>query len=505
MSPARVRTLSFAFAAVFLLLGDLVLFIIIPVVARSPTTTGSVGASRPRSVLDHRRADPPRPRTVRGRRHHPGARERWPSPRSCAGARLDGRRERDLLLLPRRRRGLRRGAGALRRRPRGARRARSSPCSAPTAPASRRCCKRHHRAGRPDRRRHLLRRARHHPRRRRRRHAKLGIVQVPGGKGVFPTLTVAENLELAAWLLQATTRGTSTRRRRGGARAASRGCASACDQMAGNLSGGEQQMLALAMAFIAKPQAADDRRAVARPGADDRRAAARHRPRASTPQGTTIILVEQSVNVALTARRPRRTSWRRARCASTGRPPSCSSATTSCARCSSKARPSVRRRAEGHVAGRGARRAALRGGGRRACSSAAGSTKQLRRHPGRRRRRPRAARGRDPRAHRAQRRRQDDAVRPHLRLPRARRRAASCSTARRHRRGARTSGPRLGLGRSFQDARLFPSLTVAETSPSRSSATSRCATTSPPRSRLPGGRSSTEDDVARAGRRRSSS
>ncbi len=30
--------------------------------------------------------------------------------------------------------------------------------------------------------------------------AELGITQVPGGRGVFPSLTVAENLRMGAWL-----------------------------------------------------------------------------------------------------------------------------------------------------------------------------------------------------------------------------------------------------------------------------------------------------------------
>ncbi len=40
------------------------------------------------------------------------------------------------------------------------------------------------------------------------------------------------------------------------------------DQQAGTLSGGEQQMLALARAIVCAAAAADARRAVARPGAD---------------------------------------------------------------------------------------------------------------------------------------------------------------------------------------------------------------------------------------------
>ena len=72
------------------------------------------------------------------------------------------------------------------------------------------------------------------------------------------------------------------------------------DEPAGNLSGGQQQMLTLGMAFIGQAPAADDRRAVAR--AWPRRSwpsCSRWCGRCAT-QGTTIILVEQSVNVALT-------------------------------------------------------------------------------------------------------------------------------------------------------------------------------------------------------------
>ena len=61
----------------------------------------------------------------------------------------------------------------------------------------------------------------------------------------------------------------------------SRSCASALDDPAANLSGGQQQMLALGMAFLVRAQAAGDRRAVARPGAGGRRAAARRRARPS--------------------------------------------------------------------------------------------------------------------------------------------------------------------------------------------------------------------------------
>jgi branched-chain amino acid transport system ATP-binding protein len=83
--------------------------------------------------------------------------------------------------------------------------------------------------------------------------SKLGIIQVPGGKAVFPTLTIAEHFRASTWLYaKEDPREVRARidrvldlfprlRERWG-------------QMAGNLSGGEQQQLALGMAFVAKPR-----------------------------------------------------------------------------------------------------------------------------------------------------------------------------------------------------------------------------------------------------------
>ena len=125
--------------------------------------------------------------------------------------------------------------------------------------------------------------------------ATLGISQMPGGQGVFGSLTVGENLRLAGWT-----------RSHGDADAAiedvlttfpvlrERYNASAAD-----LSGGQQQMLALGMAFVAKPRVllidelslglapvvVGQLLPLVRRLADD---------------GVAVILVEQSVNVALT-------------------------------------------------------------------------------------------------------------------------------------------------------------------------------------------------------------
>jgi len=124
-----------------------------------------------------------------------------------------------------------------------------------------------------------------------------GVVQVPGGRGTFPGLTVAENLRLAAWPYQhdpayvaesteAVLEHFPTLRERWG-------------DLAGNLSGGEQQMLTLGMAFIAKPRLLmiDELSLGLAPIVVDRLLRIVEAIRA---RGTTVILVEQSVNVALT-------------------------------------------------------------------------------------------------------------------------------------------------------------------------------------------------------------
>ena len=129
------------------------------------------------------------------------------------------------------------------------------------------------------------------------RTAARGIVMVPGGKGVFPTLTVRENLELAGWLFTDDKERVATAteevldyfpilRER-------------WNEMAGNMSGGEQQMLTLGQAFIAKPKvlAIDELSLGLAPVIVEQLLEI---VRAIHAAGTTIILVEQSVNVACT-------------------------------------------------------------------------------------------------------------------------------------------------------------------------------------------------------------
>ncbi|WCO68743.1 MFS transporter [Iamia majanohamensis] len=126
--------------------------------------------------------------------------------------------------------------------------------------------------------------------------ALLGIGQVPGGKGVFPGLTVAENLRVAGWMA----------RRDPGALAGRRARVDAMfpvlverrDDVAANLSGGQQQMLALSMAFLTRPKllVIDELSLGLAPVVVEQLLDV---VRALRDEGTTILLVEQSVNVAL--------------------------------------------------------------------------------------------------------------------------------------------------------------------------------------------------------------
>ncbi len=80
---------------------------------------------------------------------------------------------------------------------------------------------------------------------------KRGIVQCPEGRGVFPNLTVEENLDLGAYLRRdpAEIHRDLERVYVLFSRLKERS-----KQMAGTLSGGEQQMLAIGRALMARPQ-----------------------------------------------------------------------------------------------------------------------------------------------------------------------------------------------------------------------------------------------------------
>ena len=124
-----------------------------------------------------------------------------------------------------------------------------------------------------------------------------GIATVPGGQGVFGGLSVADNLRAAGWLLRGDPDKRSARveaaldlfpvlRQR-------------LDDPATELSGGQQQMLALAMAFLSRPKLlmVDELSLGLAPVVVDQLLDV---VRDLRDQGTTIVLVEQSVNVALT-------------------------------------------------------------------------------------------------------------------------------------------------------------------------------------------------------------
>ena len=124
-----------------------------------------------------------------------------------------------------------------------------------------------------------------------------GIVQMPGGQGVFGSLTVRENLELAGW---------TNRRDEAGVRAAIDETLATfpvlvdrLDDPAGNLSGGQQQMLALGMSFVMRPRILliDELSLGLAPTIVGQLLPIVRRMAAD---GVTVVLVEQSVNVALT-------------------------------------------------------------------------------------------------------------------------------------------------------------------------------------------------------------
>ena len=78
-----------------------------------------------------------------------------------------------------------------------------------------------------------------------------GVVQVPEGRKIFPSLTVLENLEMGSYIAAA-----KARRREGLAQvfALFPRLEERVGQAAGTMSGGEQQMLAIGRALMARPR-----------------------------------------------------------------------------------------------------------------------------------------------------------------------------------------------------------------------------------------------------------
>jgi ABC-type branched-subunit amino acid transport system ATPase component len=123
---------------------------------------------------------------------------------------------------------------------------------------------------------------------------KIGVVQLRGGSGTFAPLTVDENLKMACYLFPSREIGERMNRvldifpELGLLRSS----------LAGNLSGGEQQMLAFAMCLVHDPEilVIDELSLGLAPIVVDRLldVVARLRER-----GQTLIVVEQSLNIAL--------------------------------------------------------------------------------------------------------------------------------------------------------------------------------------------------------------
>ncbi|WP_223638766.1 ABC transporter ATP-binding protein [Corallococcus sp. EGB] len=78
-----------------------------------------------------------------------------------------------------------------------------------------------------------------------------GMAHAPEGRGIFPNLTVYENLELGAYLRKDTVQVRQDMDKGFGLFPVLR---ERQKQLAGTLSGGEQQMLAIARALLSKPQ-----------------------------------------------------------------------------------------------------------------------------------------------------------------------------------------------------------------------------------------------------------
>ena len=124
--------------------------------------------------------------------------------------------------------------------------------------------------------------------------AARGIVVMPGGAATFPGLTVADNLRAATWA-----GGPDAEARVDEVLALFPALQNRLNAVASTLSGGEQQMVGLAQAFVLKPTLLliDELSLGLAPAVIEELLGVIRRMAAD---GTTVVLVEQSLNVALT-------------------------------------------------------------------------------------------------------------------------------------------------------------------------------------------------------------
>jgi branched-chain amino acid transport system ATP-binding protein len=125
--------------------------------------------------------------------------------------------------------------------------------------------------------------------------AARGVGHAPGGDGVFPSLTVAEHLRLARWLVRDRRAADDDIRDALGRFPV---LAARLREPAGNLSGGEQQLLTLTMAMVARPHLllVDELTLGLAPAVTEHVISLLEQLRAS---GTTVVVVEQSLDLAL--------------------------------------------------------------------------------------------------------------------------------------------------------------------------------------------------------------
>ena len=249
---------------------------------------------------------------------------------------------------------------------------------------------------------------------------------MPGGKGIFPNLSVRENLVLGSWMNDDQ---IDVAARLADVFEIFPALRERIDTLAGQLSGGEQQQLSLAQAFLCKPQLLliDELSLGLAPAVVGQLVEI---VKEINRRGVTVIVVEQSVNVALTIA-TRAVFMEKGEVRFDGPADEL------------LARPDILRAV--YVKGTGALTDGAPGGARRGDRDAllAGSgdarpvlevdglVEAIRRGHGRRRCELRSARGPGARDDRAQRRGQDHDLRSHQRAP-GRRRGRGAARGRRH-------------------------------------------------------------------------